>query len=245
MFAIQIFFLGPIYPQTSVEPAPTAQKTEVKKPTLREDLTDSLKPPEVGTQDIVNVYRDMVVVQRKAKEKAGRFLFHTFGSFDFSDGPTTQYGLNLNLGYALSDYFEVYANFVPLFVANEREVVKQVRNLVLVDGDKVELTYSKPKLQYGVDLLWAPAYGKDSWGPYSIVRSDTFIKLGIGSIQYEQESGMRFSLTVGKTFFLSRMLNLRLAAGGAYLQAVIGDQVSKEKKFYMVGLFETGLVWYL
>jgi hypothetical protein len=201
----------------------------------------TLEPSPEPSNALPNAFRDMVVVQRRAKEKISRFLFYSYGSFDFSDGPSTMYGLNTNIGYALGDSFEIYANFVPLFVANERDIVKRVRGLKLQDGTQAEIGYSKPKSQYGIEFLWAPAYGKDSWGPKSIVRSDTFFKFQASQIQYEADSGMRFGLSIGKTFFLSRFFNLRLSAGGSYLQTIVEQQ----KAWYFVGIIETGLVWYL
>lgn len=206
-----------------------------------EALDMSLEPPAPTTREITRVFRDMVVVQRKAKEKAHKYLFSPYASFDFSDGPTTMYGLNVNPGYAFSDYFELYLNLVPAFVVQERDVVKRVREYTLIDGNHAELNYSRPKFQYGLEMLWAPAYGKDSWGPRSIVRSDTFFKLGAGQIVFESGSGLRAALSLGKTFFLSRIFNLRISAGGSYAQAI----VSKKKKGFAAGILELGLVWYL
>lgn len=207
-----------------------------------DELDPGLKPDEmVETNTINDVFKDVVVVQRKAKDKAGRALFYSYGSFDFSDGPTTMYGINLNAGYAISDHWEIYANFVPAFLSQERDLAKQIRDLPLRDGGTAAIAYAVPKTQYGLELLWAPAYGKDSWGPYSIVRSDTFFKLGAGVIQYDVGTGQRYNATVGKTFFLSRFFNLRISAGGSYLESIVNER----KKFYFVGIIETGLIWYL
>ena len=49
------------------------------------------------------VFEDMVVVQKRAKDKSSKILFATHGTFDFSDGPTNVYGLHTNLGYAFSN----------------------------------------------------------------------------------------------------------------------------------------------
>jgi len=216
----------------------------VAAPALAADELDSgLKPDAMMTETntINDVFKDVVVVQRKAKDKAGHALFYSYGSFDFSDGPTTMYGINLNAGYAISDHWEIYANYVPAFLSQERDLAKQIRDLPLSNGSTATIAYAIPKTQYGLELLWAPAYGKDSWGPYSIVRSDTFLKLGVGVIQYDVGTGQRYNATVGKTFFLSRFFNLRVSAGGSYLESIVNER----KKFYFVGLIETGLIWYL
>lgn len=201
-----------------------------------------LKPPEVSTEELNRFFDNLVVVQNRARVKAGHYLFYPYGSFDFSDGPVTFYNLTVNMGYAFSDFFEVYASVSPVFFPVKRRINREVEKIVDIDGKKATLQYSEPKLQYMAEFIWAPAYGKDSWGPYRIVRSDTFLKGGAGQILFEGgQSGMRFNLSVGKTFFFSRLFNVRVSAGGSYLESI----VQRQKAFSFVGIFELGLVWYL
>jgi hypothetical protein len=223
-------------------PAPAPRATALPSaPRGAVPLDASLEPVPPSADSISTVFRDMVVVQRKAKEKAKKILFYPYGSFDFSDGPTTMYGLNLDLGYAFSDEFELYAGYVPAFVANQRQIVSEVSSLTLQNGARAQLTYATPQAQYGLELLWAPAYGKDSWGPRHIVRSDTFFKLSAGMVQYSGASGGRYGLSLGKTFFLSRLLNFRASAGTSYVQAVVNGSAT----YYLLGILEFGIVWYL
>ncbi len=183
----------------------------------------------------------MVVVQRKAKEKRNKILFSTYLQFDFSDGPITMYGLNTNFGYAFNDFFEVYLNLVPVFLSEERNIVDRVESLTLQGGGQATLTYAKPEYQYGIEALWLPAYGKDSWGPKQIVRSDTFFKFGAAQILYEDnETGLRFTSAIGKTYFISSYFNFRFAAGVSYLQTI----VDAEKDFRTIGILEFGSVYY-
>jgi hypothetical protein len=206
-----------------------------------ERLDPALAPTaQEDASDISQVYRNMVVVQRKAKQKANRWLFYAYGSFDFSDEPTTMYGINLDVGYAVSDYWEVYLNYVPYFIANQRDIVSKINGLQYPDGTPATLSYAKPKSQIGGEILWAPAYGKDSWGPHSIVRSDTFFKLAVGDVQYEGSSGLRTSLSLGKTFFLSSLFNFRISTGASYIQTVVDSQ----SKSYVVAIIEAGTIWY-
>jgi hypothetical protein len=206
-----------------------------------EELDPRLEPERDDANSISRVYRDMVVVQRKAKDKSNHVLLGSYGSFDFSDGPTTMYGLNLSLGYAFNDHWELYLNAVPVFVATERDIVGQVSNLTLQDGSKAKFIYSQPQFQYGLELLWAPAYGKDSWGPHSIVRSDTFDKFSAAVVHYDLGDGSRFGLTFGKTLFLSRLFNLRFDAGASYVQNIVNSQTNG----FVAGIIEVGSIWYL
>lgn len=190
---------------------------------------------------ISSVFKDVVVVQRKAKQKEGKFLFSTYTSFDFADGPITMYGLNTNMGYAINNFWEVYLSYTPVFASTERPIVKKIQALKLEGGQSADITYSKPKTFTGIDVLWLPAYGKDSFGPYWIVRSDTFFKFGAGQIDYEEgEKGQKYSLMFGKTYFLSDHFNLRLTAGFNQVQTI----VDSKKGFSTVAVLETGLVFY-
>lgn len=190
---------------------------------------------------ISSVFKDVVVVQRKAKKKAGKFLFNFSTTFDFADGPITMWAVNTNFGYAISNFFEIYLNYVPTYIVNERSIVSKVRALTLVGNVQADIAYSKPTNGYGVDFLWLPAYGKDSFGPYSIVRSDSFFKVTAGVINYASgESGSKMGLMIGKTYFLSEYFNMRISGGMAQYQTII----QSEKTNSMVALLDGGLVFY-
>lgn len=217
----------------------SVQAQEVRGADKSVELDKSLKPPK--DEVISGVFKDVVVVQRKAKQKEGKFLFSTYTSFDFSDGPIAMYGLNTNFGYAISNFFEVYFNYTPSYLITERSIVKKIRDIGTATGSTLDIAYAKPKNQMGIDVLWLPAYGKDSWGPYWIVRSDTFFKLGVGQISYDSgDKGLKYNLMVGKTYFLSDLLNLRFSAGFSQTQTI----VDSEKNFNLIAVLETGLVFY-
>lgn len=183
---------------------------------------------------VYEIFEDVVVVQRKAKDKRGSFLLNPGMTLDFSDGPTTLYTVNMNVGYAVSDFFEAYVNFVPSFITQDRSIVKKLGEY------NIQVKAAKPTAQYGVELLWLPAYGKDSWGPYSIVRSDTFFKFGYSIIQFDSGSGSRIALLVGKTYFLSRWFNLRIGAGVNVLDTIVDGK----KQSNPVAVIESGFMFY-
>jgi hypothetical protein len=223
-------------PSTTVSTPANGDKTSTDKST---PLNTGLKPNQADDM-IPSVYKDMVVVQRKAKQKAGRILFAPSVSLDFSDGPITQYAVNTNIGYAFSDFWEVYANIVPTFIVVPRPIINKVQQLQTVNGPAT-ITYAKPVSQFGGEILWAPAYGKESWGPFSIVRSDTFFKLQVAETNFAGgSSGMRYSLVVGKTYFISKYANLRADAGIAYIQSVVDGTMSGD----WAPVLDLGLVYY-
>ncbi len=202
----------------------------------------SLKPSEVElSNEYATIFKEMGVVQGKAISKGKKLLFSTNLSLDFSDGPYSMYGINTNIGYALSDFWEIYANLVPMFINNKRSIVEKVEELRLEDGERATITAPLAKMQYGIELLWAPLYGKDSLGLRNIVRSDTFLKIGAARIMYSDDSGYRFHAGLGKTYFLSQRLGLRITAAANYLQTV----VDKTKSFRWAATLESGVVFYL
>ena len=202
-------------------------------------LDRTLKPQE--GDEISTVFENVIAVQRKAKVKAKRQIFSPYLSFDFSDAPYTMYGAAINYGYAFSEFWEVYLNVIPTFITNERTISKKVKELKFPNTSyHAEISSEKAQLFTGIEVNYVPIYGKDSWGPYGIVRSDTFINFGAGLIKYESLSGMRVKFALGKTWFLTNILNLRMQAGGSVLEGVINGK----KEMQVIGLLESGLVFY-
>src|SRR5688572_10750475 len=111
-----------------------------------EPLNRELKPEDRTLEN--ELFRDMVVIQNKAMNKSGRFLLSSYAALDFSDGPYTMWAWNINPGYAISDFWEVYISFVPVFYNSERSIVKKVNDIVGT------ITASKAKYQYGAEILW-------------------------------------------------------------------------------------------
>ncbi len=196
-----------------------------------------------STDEVSPIFEGVVAVQRKAKVKKGSFLFAPLFSFDFSDAPYTQYSLQLNAGYAISDFWEVYLAYSPLFIANERNLSKQIKK---IDVGQYSIDAQKPKSFMGFEVNWLPIYGKDSWGPYSIVRSDTFLHFSYGQIQYSSDVGNKITFAMGKTFFFSDLLNFRIQAGPSFVETFSRDPNSnvQKKESITIGLIETGVVFY-
>lgn len=194
------------------------------------------------TNRIDNLFKNMVVIQKKAIERKNKWIFDTHLSFDFSDNPKTMYATAFGLGYAFSENFEFSISFAPFIIASERSTAKAVRGLTLSNNQAAELYSPDPKWESGINLTWIFAYGKDAFGPYSIIRSDTFLRLFASKVKYEGEfSGERIALFVGKTFFISKLVNFRFAAGFARQSYYINQQAKSTN----IGIIEPGFVWFL
>jgi len=205
-----------------------------------EALDPALRPESIQG-NASRVFNDMGVVQRKAMSKDERFLLSTYGSFDFSDGPYTNYSINVNPGFALSDFLEVYVNYAPSFLVSARPIVQTVRRLQFEDGSPAMLVSPRPRSQLGLELLWAPAYGKDSLGMHRVIRSDTFLKFGVSRIQFDGDSGLKYVAGVGKTYFMGRSLGFRICIDYSYMQTILNNL----KQFQSIVFAEAGLVLYI
>ncbi len=204
-------------------------------------LDQALKPDTLEEESASSVFRDMGVVQRKAMNKARKVLFSSYLAMDFSDGPYSMYGIHTNFGYAFSDFFEIYFNLAPAFINSKRSIVTKVEALTLQNGAQATITTALAKREFGLDIIWAPLYGKDSLGTQTVVRSDTFVKLGGSMIQFNSGQGLKFQLGLGKTYFLFKKMGLRVVASTNYVQTIT-DGV---KSFNPILIIETGLVAYL
>ncbi len=191
-------------------------------------------------RDFPSLFRDMGVVQNKAMQKAGRFLFVPSFSLDFSDGPYSMYGVGARIGYALSDFWEVYLLANPKFISKERAFVSALREQVEATGGAVSIEGARAQSEYGVQLLWAPLYGKDSLGISRIIRSDTFLRVGASQIQYDIGTGLNFAVGVGKTFFLGKSFGFRVAVEESATQTIFQGQ----KSFSAITHFESGVALY-
>lgn len=226
-----LFFLLSSQSGAQTKPAPEAKK--------KSSLDRSLEP--TVSDEISSLFENVVAVQRKAKVKSGKFLFAPYISIDFSDSPQTMYAMNLNFGYAAGEFFEIYLNYVPSYINNERSISKKVRQLPSYpDGTSPVLYVEKVKNSFGIEVNWVPIYGKDSWGPYGIIRSDTFVNIGLSRINYEVHSAYKTKLAMGKTWFISDYWNLRLQAGGSFVETYNQEK----KEVILIGLLEGGLVYY-
>ncbi len=189
-----------------------------------------------------SIFEGVVSVQNRARKKSNSFLFYPYYAVDFSDTPYTMWAPNLSLGWAFGEFVEIYANYASGFNNTERFLSKKFKQYTLDGGGIASIDIQKAKSQMGLEINWAPIYGKDSWGPYAVIRSDMFLTLGLYSIKYESEkSGNRIKFGIGKTFFISKYFNLRLTASLSNVEYLSTD--SKDSS--LVGYGDMGFVFYL
>lgn len=181
------------------------------------------------------------IIQRRVVEKNSKGIVQVFASLDFSDAPEGVQMVGFSGGYSFQNNFEVSIGYFPVQFAQERSIVKMVKGLTLDNGQTANLDSPKSKGAYEVHGIWNLAYGKEAWSPESIVRSETFIKIGYRQLQFEGNlNGEKIYASFGKTFLFSPAFNFRLAAG----VGTSSFYVNNEKLNSFVGLFEIGHLFY-
>lgn len=191
-------------------------------------------------KDYPVVFREMGVVQNKAMNKQGRLLFVPSFAMDFSDGPYSMYSVGARIGYAVSDFLEIYGVANPKFISQMRPFIQNLKDQVAANNYDVDITGAIARSEYGLQLLWAPLYGKDSFGVSRIVRSDTFLRLGVSQIKYDIGSGLKIGLGAGKTFFINSFLGFRVLVEEGMTQTINQGL----KKFGPITYVESGVVVY-
>ncbi len=190
--------------------------------------------------DVPVIFKDMGVVQNKAMNKSKRLLFAPSFSIDFSDGPFSMYGIGAGVGYAISDFWEIYLLANPKFINKKRTLVQSIEQALAQANQTLAISGGIAKHEYGIQLLWAPLYGKDSLGISRVIRSDTFLRLGASQVQYDIGSGLKFGLGVGKTYFLGKSAGFRVLVEESMLQTFLQGV----KEFGLTTFVESGLVFY-
>ncbi len=187
-----------------------------------------------------SIFKDIIVVQRQAIKRDKKKLISFSSTFDFSDGPIDQTGLTLKAGYAVNQNWELHLLFTPTYMNKTRPVADSVSNLTLANGQKAELVSPKAKNSLGAEINWMLAYGKDAWGPYTIIRSDTFIQFQLMNVSYEDNSsGLAYSLGVGKSFYSKKSIHFRVVAGLGSRET----KINEVKQSSQYGFLQPAVFW--
>lgn len=187
-----------------------------------------------------SIFKDIIVVQRQAIKRDKKKFLSFSSTFDFSDGPIDQTALTIKAGYAVHQNWELHLLFTPTYINKTRPVADSVSSLTLANGQKAELVSPKAKSAMGADINWMLAYGKDAWGPYTIIRSDTFIQIHINNTSYEDStSGLNYSLGLGKSFYSKKSLHFRVVAGLGSRETTI-NSVKQSSQY---GFLQPAVFW--
>ncbi len=175
--------------QTAVAPAPKNQRVE--------NLTDLNK---------LSPFSEISVIQKKFLPKTERFQIYAGGGTTTNSPWFLNMGLKVNLGYHFTESFGVELS--GLFLSNsEREVAKEIRDNNLLQPEK----FINTKSYVGVDLVWAPIYGKLTMLNKHIIPFDMYFSAGGGTSSTNSQEGSvpTLHVGVGQIFAINKSMAFR------------------------------------
>ncbi len=197
-------------------PAPENQRVE--------NLTDLNK---------LSPFSEISVIQKKFLPKTERFQLYAGGGTTTNSPWFLNMGLKLNLGYHFTESFGVELS--GLFLTNsEREVAKEIRDNNLLQPEK----FINTKSYVGIDVVWAPIYGKLTMLNKRIIPFDMYVSAGGGTSSTNSQEGdvPTFHVGVGQIFAINKSMAFRWDYSWTSFQATpVPDKLatgSAEKNSY-------------
>ena len=192
-------------------------------------------------KNLSHILPDINVVSKRSYDKSSSLLFHTALSIDYSDSPLAYDAFGFGFGYATESNLEFNFNYYLGHTNSVRTINDSVAAIDIGSGQKASITAPKAQSGMELNLIYNFLYGKESWGPESVLRFETFLKFGYRTISYDAGvSGDRIMLQFGKTLLLSPGFNLRASIG----PSTISYYVNGSKFSSMAALFELGTISY-
>ncbi len=176
--------------------------------------------------DVSEVDKDALGPLRERVRPVSGQLFLKKGRFEVSPGVTisvkdafyTKYILGLSLTYHLAETWAVGLRggySIPL-VAGAAQICTTGENALCRPPTMAELERRAPgqiSLVAGLDLQWAPIYGKISLISEKFLHFDLYGIIGASAVQYVSDTGPKFTpggnAGVGMRFFINRWMTVR------------------------------------
>ncbi len=185
---------------------------------------------EVDSFNADPLFKNIIAVQRKILERKKRFSFGSGFAFNYSDAPKSMHHLNFNFSYGLSETFEIGTTVSPFYMSSEKSVLENSSNY----------QFNSPKMELGGFVNYYFLFGKDSFGPLTTFRSDTFGVFEFSQIQYaESKSSTKLTIGIGKNYYLKKGLNFNLRFAHSMFGYFLNDEEKKSSSFE----FRPGLVY--
>ena len=177
---------------TNVESA--SENEPVKK---IENLTDLNK---------LSAFREISVIQKKYLPKTERFQLFAGAGTTTNSPWFLNLGVKVNIGYYFTESLGIELS--GIFLTNsEREVAKEIRTNNQLQPEK----FINTKNYAGLDLVWAPIYGKLTMLNNRIIPFDMYFSLGGGTSSTNSQEGSvpTFHIGAGQIFAVSKSMAIR------------------------------------
>ncbi len=213
---LEVVNLEGMYQNSNVtKPVPVQSEALIEKTVEQVEPTDEVVPP-VKKEDVsvnelkdlsrLSPFREVSVIQKKYLPKTERFQF--FGALATTTNTPwfLNYGAKLGLAYHFTESFGLELS--GLFLSSsEREVAKEIRDN---NGLRPE-QFIYTKGYYGLDLMWAPIYGKLSNMDGGIIPFDMYFSIGGGSSNTNSAEGNvpTVHIGTGQIFAITKSIAFR------------------------------------
>ncbi|MGE5085389.1 MAG: outer membrane beta-barrel domain-containing protein [Bacillota bacterium] len=150
-------------------------------------------------------FKEISIIQKRFMPKTGRFELFGGGTIVTNDPFFNTIGGTIKLGYFLSETWGVELNYFGL-TTTERDATKELQDIQNVATES--LAY--PKSYMGVDIMWAPIYGKMTWFNDRIIPFDLYFSGGYGTTNTSSgENAGTIHVATGQIFSLTKSVAFR------------------------------------
>lgn len=201
-------------------------------------LAEVNKPQASVSEELesLELYSDIVVIQKKFFEKTSRWEFSVSGITSLNNKFFTSVGLKGALGYHFSERWALegqawYLSQLDRDLTQDLESEYQIRTSDIVT----------PQGYLGLNLVWTPIYGKLSWQEKSVNPFELFFTLGAGMILTDDnQQAPALNMSFGQIHPISKNTTLKWEIGGNLFQAdakgsLQGSQTMSEIVYLSVG----------
>jgi outer membrane beta-barrel protein len=225
MAALAVLFSAPAMAQEESPAKDAAADAAADAPEAAETAADAAAEDDSATEAEKDLEKDMEVfygkrrrikvVEKRLFEKDGRLDAALVGGIIPNDDFLVYYPVIGRVGYNFSEAFSVEATFAYAFDQNTELTTFLEDTIGLKRADIQEII----SLYYGVNILWAPIYGKIGLLGSKLTHFETYIGVGGGVVhttEFEPENPAgnearkpAGNTVVGFRWFITDLINIR------------------------------------
>lgn len=187
-------------------------------------------------------FKEISVIQRRFMPKTGRFELFGGGTIVTNDPFFNTLGGVVKLGYFLTETWGVEFNYFGL-TTTERDATKELQDIQNVATES--LAY--PKSYMGLDVMWAPIYGKMTWLNDRIIPFDLYFSAGYGTTNTSSgENAGTIHVATGQIFSLTKSVAFRWDFSWNFFNAsfVNSQNGNKETNSFNNLFLTVGMSWF-
>jgi outer membrane beta-barrel protein len=207
----ELYKTNPPPQQSKAPPVETAPETTAEEQKQIENIQNSsdYKKSQVKTVSDLNSlapFSDISVIQKRYLPKTERFQVYGALGVTTNSPWFLSAGGKINAGYHFTEKWGV--EFSGMFLSSsEKDSAKQIRSNNSLEPERFVLT----KSHLGIDLVWAPIYGKITSLNNEITPFDMYFSGGLGQANTtgQEKNVTSFHLATGQIFALSKSMAFR------------------------------------